>query len=69
MPSLRSLNLQNLLDLAIQLQGLSDDQGHGDEDYFVWPKDTLILYQHEFCLQKNEAEAASGAGIGTIEII
>ncbi|EJD00526.1 uncharacterized protein FOMMEDRAFT_159258 [Fomitiporia mediterranea MF3/22] len=47
-PSPHSLNLQNLLDLAIQLAGTERRPRRGDEDYF-----------------RNEAEAASGAGIGT----
>ncbi|EJD06580.1 uncharacterized protein FOMMEDRAFT_151852 [Fomitiporia mediterranea MF3/22] len=68
-PSPHSLNLQNLLDLAIQLAGTERRLRHGDEDYFVQPKNALILYRREFCLQKNRAEAASDAGIGTVEII
>ncbi|EJC97329.1 uncharacterized protein FOMMEDRAFT_163920, partial [Fomitiporia mediterranea MF3/22] len=65
----RSLDLQNLLDLAVQLAGTERRPRRSDEDYFIQPKNTLILYRREFCLQRNEAEAASGAGIGTVEII
>ncbi|EJC97273.1 uncharacterized protein FOMMEDRAFT_164195 [Fomitiporia mediterranea MF3/22] len=40
----------------------------GDEDYVERSEDAFILFQHESHSQNNEAEAAGGVGVGTVEI-
>ncbi|EJC97389.1 uncharacterized protein FOMMEDRAFT_163623 [Fomitiporia mediterranea MF3/22] len=71
---LRSLNLHNLLDPnphahAIRLTESERRSKRGDEDYVEQPEDAFIIFRHESRSQKNQAEAASGAGVGTVEII
>ncbi|EJD06503.1 uncharacterized protein FOMMEDRAFT_151775 [Fomitiporia mediterranea MF3/22] len=69
----RSLNLHNLLNLiphtlAVQLAGTEQRPKRGDEDYIERPENAVILVQHKSHSQKNEAEAAGGVGVGTVEM-